>query len=88
MEPFGIAVSVITIIELSAKVASVCIKYFRAVKNAAKDINWLLNELKSLQDMLKKVKQFLDSLNGLRFSASQSLRKSFNSSGSELKTLD
>jgi uncharacterized protein YaaN involved in tellurite resistance len=88
MEGLGAAVSVIAIIELSAKVASVCVEYSRAVKNAAKDVNRLLNKLKSLQDVLQKVKQLLDGLNGPRLSASQSLRKSLDSSGSELKTLD
>ena len=88
MEGLGAAASVIAVVELSAKVAAVCVEYSRAVKNAAKEIAQLLNELKSLQDVLEKVKQLLDGPNGPRLSVSQALRKGFDSSISELKTLD
>jgi hypothetical protein len=88
MEGLGAAASVIAVIELSAKIAAVCVEYSHAVKNAAKEIVQLLNELKSLQDVLEKVKQLLDGPNGSRFSASQALCKGLHSSISELKTLD
>jgi hypothetical protein len=88
MDALGAAASVIAVVELSAKVVSVCVEYSRAIKNATKDIDLLLNELKSLQDVLEKVKQLLDGPNGSRLSASQSLRNGLDSSGSELKTLD
>jgi hypothetical protein len=41
MEGLGVAANVIAVIKLSAKVASVCLDYSRAVKHAAKDIDQL-----------------------------------------------
>lgn len=88
MEGLGVAASVITVIELSAKIASVCVQYSRGVRHAAEDIDRLQHEVKSLQDMLQNVKQLLDGPNGPRFSASLRLSKEIDGCASELTTLD
>jgi hypothetical protein len=46
MDAVGVAASIIGIVELAAKLASVCLEYSRAVKNAQEDINRLCIELK------------------------------------------
>ncbi len=45
-------VNVITVIELSAKIASIYIQYSRGIKYAAEDIDRLQNEIKNLQNVL------------------------------------
>jgi conjugal transfer/entry exclusion protein len=88
MEGLGGAASVITVIELSAKITSACVQYSRGVKHAAEDINQLQDEVKSLQDVLQNFKQLLDGLNRARLSAPQRLSKEIDGCGSELSALD
>jgi Fungal N-terminal domain of STAND proteins len=88
MEGLGVAASVIAVIELSAKITSVCVQYSRGVKHAAEDIDRLQDEVKSLQDVLQNVKQLLDGPNGARLSASPRLSKEIDGCVSELTTLD
>ena len=87
MEGLGIAASVIAVIELSAKIFSVCVEYSRTVKDATKDISRLQGELKSLQDVLEKIKQLLDGPNGSRLSASLLLSETLKGCLSQLQTL-
>jgi hypothetical protein len=87
MEGLGTVASVIAVIELSAKISLICIEYSRAVKDAAKDITRLQVELKSLHDVLAKVKQLLDGPNGSRLSASQELSQIVDTCTLELETL-
>jgi uncharacterized protein YaaN involved in tellurite resistance len=82
------AANVIAVIELSAKVASACLEYSHAVKNAAKDVDRLQSEVKSLQDVLQNVKQLLDGFNGAKLSASLGLSKEIDGCRSELSALD
>jgi Fungal N-terminal domain of STAND proteins len=88
MEGLGVAANVITVVELSAKVVSLCLEYSRRVKNAAKDIDRLLSELKSLQDVLEKVRQLMDGPNSSRLAISQGLRMGLDTSISELEMLN
>jgi uncharacterized protein YaaN involved in tellurite resistance len=88
MEGLGVAANVIAVIELSAKVASVCLEYSHAVKNAAKDIDRLQSEVTSLQDVLQNVKQLLDSFNSAKLSASPRLSKEIDGCKSDLTVLD
>jgi hypothetical protein len=69
MAGLGEAASVIAVIELSAKIASICVQYSREVKHAAEDIGRLQGEVKSLQYVLQNVKQLLDGCNRARLSA-------------------
>ena len=88
MEGLGVAASVIAVIELSAKVASVCAQYSHKVKHAAEDIDRLQSEVKSLQDLLQNVKNSLGGPNGARLSASLTLSTEIDGCTSELTTLD
>jgi hypothetical protein len=76
MDAVGAAASIIGIIELTAKLASVCLEYSRAVRNASKDIERLYIELKNLQNVVEKVKQLLDRPESAKLSAA---RESFTS---------
>jgi hypothetical protein len=88
MAGLGEAANVIAVIELSAKVASACLEYSHAVKHAAKDIDQLQREVKSLQALLQNVEQLLDGPNGARLSASLGLSKEIDGCRSELTALD
>ncbi|KAF3184867.1 hypothetical protein TWF225_005778 [Orbilia oligospora] len=55
MEAIGAASSVIAIVELSAKVASVCLEYYAAVKDARDEITRLYTKVKELEDVAKDV---------------------------------
>lgn len=54
------AASVTAIINISAKVASLCFQYLVAVKDAKKDIKRLRRTVTNVKNVLKEVKQLLD----------------------------
>src|ERR1700722_7308998 len=62
MEGLSGAASVIAVVDLSAKVASLCFQYLVAVKDAKEDIKRLQGEVNSIKDVLGGVKQLLDGL--------------------------
>src|SRR4051812_38033901 len=72
-EAVGLAASVIAIIQFTAKVSSLCIKYYSGVKNAVNDIELLQHGVDGLSTTLKRVQQLLDSPNGGKLKASQDL---------------
>jgi hypothetical protein len=72
-EALGLAASVIAIIELSAKVASLCFEYYNNVKNARDDIARLQREADRLKDTLKQIQSLLNGPNGAKLRASQNL---------------
>jgi len=73
-DAIGLAASVIAIIDLSAKVASWCSKYYASVKNARADIERLQGEAQRLKEALEQVQSLCDSPNGTKLQASQTLR--------------
>lgn len=78
------AASVIAVLELSAKVSSLCFHYYSAVKNAKSDIERLLEELDQLKANLEGAQQLLDSPNGARLKTSQQLCDGLSSCSSQL----
>lgn len=88
MEGLGIAANVIAVIELSAKVASLCLEYSSAVKRAKSDIQRLLHELGTLKITLEGVRQLLESPNGGRLQTSQRLRDGLNGCSFQLTELE
>ena len=88
MEAVAAAASVITLIELSAKIISTCAKYSRAVQYAANDISRLLKEVKSLQEVLERVRQLLNGPHTAKLSASQAMNDAIKDSETELYNLD
>lgn len=78
MEGLGGAASIIAIIDLSAKVASLCYRYSVDVKDAKVDIERLQREVNRIKNVLKDVQQLLNGPGKDRLSTSQKLYHSLN----------
>jgi hypothetical protein len=87
MEAVGSAASIITLIELSAKVASLCFQYSSAVKNARSDVERLQGELERLKTTLQDAQRLLESPSGKRLQTSQGLRNGLIDCSSQLRQL-
>ncbi|RYP03189.1 hypothetical protein DL765_010574 [Monosporascus sp. GIB2] len=88
MEGLGAVASVIAVIQLSAKVASLCAEYCSAVKNAKSDIERLQGELGYLKTTLEGARQLLESPSGERLRTSQHLRDNLGGCSSRLTELE
>jgi DNA-binding transcriptional MerR regulator len=86
-EAVGLAASVIAIINLSAKVATLCLQYSTAVGNARTDITYLQNRLSDLGTSLSGVQHLLDNENNKTLATSQKLVDSLAGCRSELAQL-
>jgi hypothetical protein len=71
MEGLGIAASVISVIELSTKVAGLCLQYSIAVKNAKADIERLRNVLNAFKNTLEDAQQLLKDSNSAKLPSSR-----------------
>ena len=87
MEGLGVAASVLGVVELSAKVASLCLQYSKAVKHAKDDIFRLHKQVTELESILASVTHLLDSPNGSQLKASQQLRAAVLDAESQLQGL-
>jgi hypothetical protein len=88
MEAAEAAASVITLIELSAKIASTCVQYSCALRDAANETGRLHKEVKSLHDVLEQVRQLLNGRHAAKLSASQAMNDAIKDSETELYNLD
>lgn len=68
--------SVIAVIDLSAKIISLCLQYSAAVKNAKKDIERLHRTVSDIKDVFGQVKQLLDGRDKTLLSATHNLSDS------------
>jgi len=57
MEALGGAASVIAVVDMAGKVASLCWKYYSAVKDAKTDIERLCKEVEAVQGVLKQTQE-------------------------------
>ena len=60
MEGLSGAASVIAVIDISAKIISLCFQYSVAVKNAKKDIERLQKKVSDIKDILGEVRRLLE----------------------------
>lgn len=60
MDDLSGAASVIAVIDISTKIASLCFQYSVAVKDAKKDIDRIGSKVTDLKGVLGEVKQLLD----------------------------
>lgn len=88
MEVIGVAANVIAVVDLSVKVASLCLQYAKDVKNAAADIERLREEVTNLQKVSEQVRDLLDGPNGARLKNSQNLDDVLGRSVSHLLELE
>ena len=86
-EGLGIAASAIAVIELAAKVASLCLQYSKDVQGARDDIARLQRTTTDLQNMSKSVKELLDGPHRERLKASRELRATLDDSQRQLEQL-
>jgi hypothetical protein len=60
MDGLSGAASIIAVVEISAKVVSLCLQYSAAVKDARKDIERLQRKVTDIKNVLEKVRNLLD----------------------------
>ncbi|EXL66211.1 hypothetical protein FOPG_17593 [Fusarium oxysporum f. sp. conglutinans race 2 54008] len=87
-EALGVASSVIAVVDLSAKVLSLCLQYSREVKNAKDDIDRLHKEVAAFQNTTKKLKALLEEPRGRELKASQQLKSAIEDGRSRLEKLE
>ncbi|KAK3363905.1 hypothetical protein B0T25DRAFT_627877 [Lasiosphaeria hispida] len=84
MEGLGAAASVIAVLELAAKVASLCLEYSSAVKSARSDIERLRKHTNSLKITVDGAQELLQGPAGARLETSQKLLESLKDTYSQL----
>ncbi|RFU81388.1 vegetative incompatibility het-e-1 [Trichoderma arundinaceum] len=87
MEGLGVATSIFSVVELSAKVASLCLQYSKDVKHAKDDILRLRGQISDLENASKTIQELLESPNSAKLKASQQLHVAIHSSQSQLQGL-
>lgn len=81
------AASTIAVVELAAKVGSLCLEYSSAVKNAKPDIERLRRHTGGLKATLEGAQQLLQRPGGARLEYSQKLRNTLDNTRVQLDSL-
>lgn len=87
MEGLAGAASVIAVAELSAKIASICVRYSLAVKHAKDDIDRFRREINSITDLLEDVKRVLERPDHTQLLTSMKLKHALSSCSEQLLEL-
>jgi hypothetical protein len=87
MDVLSVAANIIAVVELSAKVASLCAQYCSSVKNAKEDITRLQGVVENLNDVFKDCHNLLNGPHGPKLESSQRLRNALKESSSYLNNL-
>ena len=87
MDGLAGASSVIAVVDISAKVASLCFQYSVAVKDAKKDIDRLQRTVTDIKNVLEEVKQLLDKQDKTRLSTTYKLSDSLEECHQQLQGL-
>ncbi|GKT46390.1 uncharacterized protein ColSpa_06571 [Colletotrichum spaethianum] len=87
-EAFGLAVNIATVVELSAKIASICLQYSKDVKNAREEIARVKEETLSLKAVAESASELLEGPHGAALKASQKLTGAVEGAALRLKALD
>ncbi|GKU08434.1 unnamed protein product [Fusarium langsethiae] len=87
-EALGVASSVIAVVDLSAKVLSLCSQYSQAVKNAKDDIEKLGKEVAAFQATTEELQTLIDGSRSQELKASQQLKSAIEDGRSRLKKLE
>lgn len=88
MEAVGVAVNLLTLIDMTAKVGLLCFQYGRDVKHAKADIDRLHTVVTNLQKTSESVQKLLQGPNGARLESSQNLATGLQLSLSQLEALE
>lgn len=87
MEALGLAANVIAVVDISAKVLSLCFQYSQKVKNARQEIDQLRHRVEALSSAASHVKAMLDGPQASKLNASKDLATAINESISRLNTV-
>jgi hypothetical protein len=87
MDGLSAAASVTGIVDISAKIASLCFQYSVAVKDAKKDINRLRRTVIDIKNVLKEAKQLLERQDKTRLSTTHKLSDSLEEYHQQLQGL-
>ena len=87
MDGLSGAASVVAVIDLSAKIVSLCFQYSKAVKDAKDDIERVQRKVGDIAYILEQIKQLLDSQDKTRLSTTQGLSSSLAQCLKELGNL-
>lgn len=88
MSGLEVAAGVIAVVDLSAKVASLCTQYSRAVITAQSDITRLADHIGRLRHTFDEVTRLLHGQHGARLKASQKLRGGVDASSANLTKIE
>jgi hypothetical protein len=87
MDGLSGAASVIAVIDISAKMVSLCFRYSMAVKDAKGDIERVQGKLNDIAHILEQIKQLLNSQDKTRLSSTRGLSSSLAQCLTELESL-
>ena len=87
MDGLSAAASVTGIVDISAKIASLCFQYSVAVKDAKKDIDRLQRTVTDIKNVLEEVKLLLDKQDKTRLSTTHKLSGSLEECHQQLQGL-
>lgn len=87
MDGISAAASVLAVIEISAKVATLCFQYSVAVKHASNDVQRLQKKIEDIGTILKMLEQQTERPDGARLSATSKLTESLRGCQESLQEL-
>ena len=87
MDGLSAAASIAAIVDISAKIASLCFQYSVAVKDAKKDIDCLQRTVTDIKNILEEVEQLLDRQDKTRLSTTHKLSDSLKECHQQLQRL-
>jgi hypothetical protein len=87
MDGLSGAVSVIAVIDISAKIGSLCFQYSKAVKEAKDDIKSVQRKVSNIERIQKDIKKLLEGRHKARFSTTNRLFDLLSQCLQELKDL-
>ncbi|KAJ4243339.1 hypothetical protein NW762_014825 [Fusarium torreyae] len=88
MEGLGVVANIIAVVDLSAKVATLCFQYSKDVSSARADIERLRSQVEHLVTTLRATQRLVEGTRGLSLLTSQELAGSFRSCMADLERLE
>lgn len=88
MEGLGVVANIIAVVDLSAKVATLCFQYSKDVSSARADIERLRSQVEHLATALRATQRLIEGTRGLSLLTSQGLAGSFHSCMADLERLE
>ena len=88
MEGLSASASILTVIEISAKVSSLCFQYSVAIKSAKEDIERLQQKFKDIEAVLGHLRRLLERSDSTRVPVSRQLTASLQACLGQLQKLE